>query len=218
MMYQKEAHEVIKELGSDETKGLSLNQIEQSREKYGKNELESKKKQSLFIRFLLEFKDILIIILLIAAVISLIIDPKEWIESVIIFVVVIINAILGIIQESKAEKSLEALKKMSSPLSKVIRDGKTIQIDSKDIVVGDIILVEAGDFIPADARLIECSNLQVDESALTGESVAVNKFSDVLEDKDLPLGDQKYVIFLNICDKWPRKSYCLSSGYANANW
>lgn len=194
-MYQKEAHEVIKELGSDETKGLSLNQIEQSREKYGKNELESKKKQSLFIRFLLEFKDILIIILLIAAVISLIIDPKEWIESVIIFVVVIINAILGIIQESKAEKSLEALKKMSSPLSKVIRDGKTIQIDSKDIVVGDIILVEAGDFIPADARLIECSNLQVDESALTGESVAVNKFSDVLEDKDLPLGDQKNMLF-----------------------
>ena len=194
-MYQKEAHEVIKELGSDETKGLSLNQIEQSREKYGKNELESKKKQSLFIRFLLEFKDILIIILLIAAVISLIIDPKEWIESVIIFVVVIINAILGIIQESKAEKSLEALKKMSSPLSKVIRDGKTIQIDSKDIVVGDIILVEAGDFIPADARLIECSNLQVDESALTGESVAVNKSSDVLEDKELPLGDQKNMLF-----------------------
>ena len=194
-MYQKEAHEVIKELGSDETKGLSLNQIEQSREKYGKNELESKKKQSLFIRFLLEFKDILIIILLIAAVISLIIDPKEWIESVIIFVVVIINAILGIIQESKAEKSLEALKKMSSPLSKVIRDGKTIQIDSKDIVVGDIILVEAGDFIPADARLIECSNLQVDESALTGESVAVNKSSDVLEDKELPLGDQKICYF-----------------------
>lgn len=194
-MYQKEAHEVIKELSSDETKGLSLNQIEQSREKYGKNELESKKKQSLFIRFLLEFKDILIIILLIAAVISLIIDPKEWIESVIIFVVVIINAILGIIQESKAEKSLEALKKMSSPLSKVIRDGKTIQIDSKDIVVGDIILVEAGDFIPADARLIECSNLQVDESALTGESVAVNKSSDVLEDKELPLGDQKNMLF-----------------------
>ena len=88
-MYQKEAHEVIKELGSDETKGLSLNQIEQSREKYGKNELESKKKQSLFIRFLLEFKDILIIILLIAAVISLIIDPKEWIESVIIFVFIL---------------------------------------------------------------------------------------------------------------------------------
>ena len=127
--------------------------------------------------------------------ISLIIDPKEWIESVIIFVVVIINAILGIIQESKAEKSLEALKKMSSPLSKVIRDGKTIQIDSKDIVVGDIILVEAGDFIPADARLIECSNLQVDESALTGESVAVNKSSDVLEDKELPLGDQKNMLF-----------------------
>ena len=89
MMYQKEAHEVIKELSSDETKGLSLNQIEQSREKYGKNELESKKKQSLFIRFLLEFKDILIIILLIAAVISLIIDPKEWIESVIIFVFIL---------------------------------------------------------------------------------------------------------------------------------
>ncbi|MEI3527499.1 MAG: HAD-IC family P-type ATPase [Bacilli bacterium] len=124
--------------------------------------------------------------------------PREWVESLIIFIVIIINAILGIIQENKAEKSLEALKKMSSPMCKVLRDGKVIPIETIHLVVGDIIMVEAGDFIPADARIIECSHLRVDESALTGESVTVEKISDVIdgiEDKEIALGNRKNMLF-----------------------
>ena len=133
--------------------------------------------------------------MLIAAVVSLIVDPHEWIESLIIFIVILVNAILGVVQESKAEKSLDALKKMSSPTCKVWRNGNLITIDTKDLVVGDIISVEAGDFIPADAKIIECSNLKVDESALTGESVAVDKDATEVLDHIVGLGDMKNCLF-----------------------
>lgn len=194
-MYKKNYQEILQDLSSNADKGLNLEEVKSRQTKYGKNELQGKKKQSLFVKFLCEFKDVLIIILLIAALVSLIIEPSEWIESLIIFIVVIINAILGVFQENKAEKSLEALQKMTSPLCKVIRDGNTVQIETKELVPGDIILIEAGDFIPADARIIECSNLQVDESALTGESVPVNKINDVILDDNLPIGDQKNLLF-----------------------
>lgn len=194
-MYRKSYQEIIAELASNEKQGLSEKDVQKRQETYGLNELTAKKKQSLVVRFLLQFKDVLIIILMIAAIVSLIIDPKEWIESLIIFIVIIINAILGVVQESKAEKSLEALQKMSSPLCKVIRKGETLQIETAQLVPGDIIVIEAGDFIPADARIIDCSNLQVDESALTGESVPVNKINATIESDNLPIGDQKNLLF-----------------------
>ncbi len=194
-MYRKRNVDVVNELGSNVQSGLSSQEVEARREKYGKNALEEHKKETLLVKFLKSFADVLIIILLVAAVISLIVDPLEWVDSLVIFIVVMLNAILGVVQESKAEKSLEALKKMSSPECKVIRNGVTDKIPSEDLVVGDIILIEAGDFIPADARLIDAVNLQVDESALTGESVPVTKMTDVIEGDAAALGDRKNMVF-----------------------
>ena len=192
---QKKFDELIVDLGIQDLNGLNDQQVEVQREKFGENALKEKKKQSLFIKFLLQFKDALIIILLIAAIISLIVDPEEWVESLIIFIVIIVNAILGVAQESKAEKSLDALKKMSSPSCKVIRNGVLVTLPTKELVVGDIIYVEAGDFIPADAKIIECSNLKVDESALTGESVAVDKDATEVLEHIVGLGDMKNCLF-----------------------
>ena len=194
-MYKKSSAEVVELLQSNVKDGLTAEQVLDSRQKHGLNELQESKKEPWIVKFLKQFADVLIIILLIAAVVSLIVDPHEWVESVVIFVVVMLNAILGVTQESKAEKSLEALKKMSSPNCKVIRNGQVDQIPSSELVVGDIILVEAGDFIPADARLIDAVNLQVDESALTGESLPVNKFVDTITDDATALGDRKNMLF-----------------------
>ena len=168
-------NDLIKKFNSNLEKGLNIDQVVENRNLYGENSLKANKKESLFVKFLKQFKDVLIIILLIAAAVSIAVDPHEWFESLIILIVVVINAVLGVFQENKAEKSLEALKKMSSPTSKVIRNGNLDVVESSSLVVGDIILVEAGDFIPADCRIIECTNLKVDESALTGESVSVDK-------------------------------------------
>ena len=168
-------YDLIKKFNSNLEKGLNIDQVVENRNLYGENSLKANKKESLFVKFLKQFKDVLIIILLIAAAVSIAVDPHEWFESLIILIVVVINAVLGVFQENKAEKSLEALKKMSSPTSKVIRNGNLDVVESSSLVVGDIILVEAGDFIPADCRIIECTNLKVDESALTGESVSVDK-------------------------------------------
>ncbi len=191
----KKLVELKQEFNSDLQTGLTDDQVAENREKYGKNELEEKKKTPMWLKFILEFKDPLIIILIIAAVVSVIVDPNEWIESVIIMVVVLINAILGLYQESKAEKSLEALKKMSAATCKVMRNSSLITIDAADLVVGDIIYVEAGDSIPADARIIECTNLKVEEAALTGESVPVGKNNEEIENDDIPLGDMKNCLF-----------------------
>ena len=192
---QKTLNELEVELNSNLNGGLNQQQVEQSLAKHGKNMLEEKKKTPLFIKFLLQFKDPLIIILMIAAIISVVVDPHEWIESVIIAVVVLINAILGVYQENKAEKSLEALKKMSASTCKVIRNNSLQTINATDLVVGDIILVEAGDSIPADARIIECTNLKVEEAALTGESVPVDKHSNYIDKEDIALGDMKNCLF-----------------------
>lgn len=187
--------ELEKKLKTDLERGLDDKKINESREKNGLNELEAKKKQNIFIKFLLQFKDTLIIILLIAAIVSVLVQPEEWYESVIILAIVIINAILGVYQENKAEKSLEALKKMSSPTAKVIRNGILQNIPSSEVVVGDIMLIEAGDSVCADGVIIECSNLKIDESALTGESVPVDKNSDYIEDTNIALGDRKNAVF-----------------------
>ena len=192
---QKNLNEFEKEFNSNLQCGLSNEQVQINREKHGKNVLEEKKKTPMILKFLGEFKDPLIIILIVAAIVSVIVDPHEWIESVIIMVVVLINAILGLYQENKAEKSLEALKKMSSATCKVIRENSIQTIPTEELVVGDIILVEAGDSIPADASIIECSNLKVEEAALTGESVPVDKNNTYIEEEDIPLGDKKNCLF-----------------------
>ena len=192
---QKKLNELETEFNSNLQSGLSAEQVDKNREAYGKNALEEKKKTPMILKFLAEFKDPLIIILIIAAIVSVIVDPHEWIESVIIMVVVLINAILGLYQENKAEKSLEALKKMSAASCKVIRGNAIQTIPTEELVVGDIILVEAGDSVPADARIIECSNLKVEEAALTGESVPVDKNSDYIEEDEIPLGDKKNCLF-----------------------
>lgn len=201
-MNQKQNYqEIIESLKSNMTEGLSTKEALKRKETYGNNELSSKKKTPLIIKFLGQFADFLVIILIIAAMLPIIVSPetwikdKEWIETIIIVAVIIINAIVGTIQENNAEKSLEALKKMSSPHTKVIRDGNLITINSNELVPGDIIYVEAGDFIPADARIIQSTNLLIDESALTGESVPVAKNSDVILKETTSLGDMTNCLY-----------------------
>ena len=194
-MITKTKQELEKMLETNSDLGLTSEQASIRLERNGLNELTEKKKESLLIKFLLQFKDTLTLILLAAAVISYVVDPHEWVESIIILVVVLLNAILGVFQENKAEKSLEALKKMSAPSSKVIRDGEAKLIDSKELVVGDILLLEAGDKVGSDARIIESYNLQIDESALTGESLPVNKNTSVFESNDVSLGDRKNMAY-----------------------
>lgn len=210
MYYNETTSEVIKELSSNEVNGLNDNQVLKIREKHGNNELKETKKKSIFIRFLLQFTDPLVIILFVAAIISIIADPKEWVESLIIFIVIVFNAILGLVQENNAEKSLEALKKLSSPNAKVIRNGQKQVIPSKDIVPGDIVLIEAGDYIPSDGRIIEAHNLQVDESMLTGESLPVNKISNPM-DGELAIGDQKNMVFASTICTYGRGSIIVTS-------
>ena len=171
--------ELKKNLKSNFERGLKAGEAEARLEVYGKNILSRKKKQSLFLRFLGQFNDFMIIILIVAAGISAVMayldGTGDYVESAIIIAIVVFNAILGLVQENKAEKSLEALKKMSAPTAKVIRDGQGLEISSEDIVPGDIIILEAGNYVPADCRLIESFNLKVDEASLTGETLPVLK-------------------------------------------
>ncbi|MDD3171246.1 MAG: calcium-translocating P-type ATPase, PMCA-type [Bacilli bacterium] len=195
MFNEKTYQEVLKEFNVDKNIGLSEVEVKNRKNEYGLNSLKEAKKKPLIWRFLMQFKDVLIIILLIAAIISVIVAPEEWIESLVILVVVLLNAILGVVQESKAEKSLDALKKLSSPSAKVLRSGNIYAVEASSLVPGDIIILEAGDFIPADARIIEQSKLQVDESALTGESVPVSKTIEATTNKNISLGDMKNMLF-----------------------
>lgn len=193
---------VLEELHSDAA-GLTQQEAQMRLEQNGKNRLEAAKGKSLLRRFLEQIADPMIIILLIAAFISgvlAVVENDSFTDVVIILAVVIINAVLGVYQESKAEKAIEALQEMSAATSKVLRDGQVQVIHSEDLVVGDVILLEAGDAVPADARVLESASLQVEEAALTGESVPVTKFIDLinLEDgaKDIPLGDRKNMLYM----------------------
>lgn len=187
------ASEKALELLSSSTDGLTDKQVSEARAKYGTNELAEGKKKSILIMFLEQFKDLMIIILLAASLISGFLG--EISDTIIILTVVIINAILGVTQESKAEKALSALKKMSSPYSKVKRNGETALIKSEEIVPGDIVYLEAGDIVPADIRLIESASLKIEEAALTGESVPSEKNTIPVESEDTPLGDRKNMAF-----------------------
>lgn len=178
--------------------GLTDNEVKEKREKYGLNKLAEGKKTSLFVKFLAQFKDFMIIVLIIAAIISGIVGYMEdgkITDSIIIMVVVVVNAIIGVAQESKAEKSLESLKKLSEYSAKVIRNGNNLVIPSSELVPGDIVILETGDYIPADLRLIEAVNLKVQESSLTGESTSVEKNTEKIEKEDVGIGDRTNMVF-----------------------
>ena len=196
-IYYTKDYQAIMELLGTNSKGLSNEEARSRLEKYGKNVLETGKKESLFIKFLRQFNDMMIIILLISAIISGVIsyyNNEPFTDSFVILAIVILNAIMGFMQEVKADKSIESLKKMSSPTIKVKREGKIKRINVENLVVGDIIIIEAGDYIPADARLFKCSSLSVDESSLTGESLPVDKNIEPIP-SDASLSDIKNIIF-----------------------
>lgn len=188
----KSTEEILKSF--DVTKsGLSDSQVESQYEKCGYNELNEKKKKSIFMVFLEQFKDLLVAILIIAGIISLITGNTE--STIVIFAVIIMNAILGTVQHIKAEQSLNSLKALSAPSAKVFRNGIKIEIPSKEVVPGDILILEAGDLVVADGRVIENFSLQVNESSLTGESESVNKHCEIIDNDEVALGDQKNMVF-----------------------
>jgi Ca2+-transporting ATPase len=194
------AEEVLKSLSTDVQKGLTAQQATQKLSEYGENKLKEKKKKTMFQRFMDQFKDVMILILIAAAVISFVIacyegEPKEFFEPALILLIVVINAIMGVMQESKAEKALDALKNLSAPHARVIRDGEEHVIDAAQLVPGDIIRLEAGDFVPADARLLRSVSLKSEESALTGESVPAEKDAGAEMNENAPLGDRHNMVF-----------------------
>ena len=201
MIYHSEhISSVLKELKTSPEAGLENSDIPFLLADYGENKLKEKKKKTNLQRFLDQFKDVMILILIVAAIISFVIacvegNPKEFFEPALILLIVIMNAIMGVMQESKAEKALDALKSLSAPHARVIRDGEESVIDAKNLVPGDIIRLEAGDFIPADARLIRSVSLKSEESALTGESVPSEKDADAIVDANAPLGDRTNMVF-----------------------
>ncbi|MBE7036575.1 MAG: cation-translocating P-type ATPase [Ruminococcaceae bacterium] len=198
--YHLPVEEMLERLATDPEKGLTEEKVGRLKERFGENKLQEKAKKSNFRRFLDQFKDVMILILLAAAVVSFIIacverNPKEFFEPLLILLIVVLNAVLGVAQESKAEKALDALKNMSAPHARVIREGKESVIDAKELVPGDVIRLEAGDFIPADARLLKSVSLKSEESALTGESVPAEKDADAEVLERAPLGDRSNMVF-----------------------
>ena len=195
--YTQSVEDVLQELGVG-AEGLSAAQAEERLAKYGPNKLKEAEKPTLLQRFLEQLKDPMLIILLIAAGVSaltgMLSGENEWAEVIIILAVVLLNAILGVIQESKAEAAIEALQTMTAATCKVLRDGKQVSIHSTELVPGDVVILEAGDAVPADGRIIENASLKIEEAALTGESVPVNKVLEALgvaEGKnEIPLGDR----------------------------
>ena len=199
-MHSKTREEVLKSLSSNAERGLTSSQVAELQGKFGPNKLSEGKKKTNLQRFLEQFKDVMIIILLLAAAVSFVVacfghDPMEFFEPALILLIVVLNAVLGVVQESKAEKALDALKNMSAPHARVIRDGQEQVIDASGLVPGDIIRLEAGDFVPADARLLKSVSLKSEESALTGESVPSEKDAEAAVEEKAPLGDRDNMVF-----------------------
>lgn len=198
--HSQTAEQTVQILSSDISSGLTEQQVQKLQTKYGENKLREKKTKTNLQRFLDQFKDVMILILILAAIISFVIacmegELKEFFEPVLILIIVIVNAIMGMMQESKAEKALDALKNLSAPHAKVLRNGEEKLIESTQLVPGDIIRLEAGDFIPADARLLQSASLKIEESALTGESVPSEKDADLVIDEAAALGDRSNMVF-----------------------
>ncbi|MBQ3104750.1 MAG: calcium-translocating P-type ATPase, PMCA-type [Lachnospiraceae bacterium] len=201
MVYHAGAVEdVQKELGADPVRGLTSEEAERRQKKYGLNQLKEKKKKTTLQRLLDQFKDVMILILMAAAAVSFVVacvegEAGEFFEPVLILLIVVLNAVMGVAQESKAEKALDALKTLSAPHAKVLRDGEEKVIESSELVPGDVIRLEAGDFVPADARLLISASLKCEESALTGESVPAEKEAQAEVGEEAPLGDRSNMVF-----------------------
>lgn len=193
--------EVLQKLKTDKRGGLAKQEVENRQKEYGKNKLKEKPKETILVRFIKQFNDFMIIILIIASIISAGVSymqgENDYIDSIIIIAIVVLNAIMGVIQETKAEKSIEALQKMTPRKSKVIREGKTEEINAEDLVPGDIVILEAGNYVPADSRIIEAHNLKIEESSLTGETEAVTKDAEMICKKDVPLGDRLNMAYMS---------------------
>lgn len=200
MWHMLRTEEIARRLETSIKFGLAEGEISIRREKYGENKLEEKKKESIIIRFIKQFNDFMIIILIIASIISAITSylqgENDYIDSIIIIAIVILNAIMGLVQEARAEKSIESLKKLTPQIAKTIRDGKLREINSEELVPGDIIELEAGNYVPADCRIIEAFNLKIEESSLTGETEPVEKNSSEILKEKMPLGDMKNMGFM----------------------
>lgn len=196
--FSKTEEQVKKQLNTEFQKGLSNQEVQKRQQEYGFNELKAKKKKSLFQKFIEQFKDFTILVLIVAAIVSGIVGVSEGegiTDTIIILIVVVLNAVIGVIQESKAEKSLEALQKLSDHASKVIRNGRMDVIPSRLLVPGDVVVLETGDYIPADLRIIEAVNLKSQESALTGESVPVEKQTQAIHEQEVGIGDRTNMLF-----------------------
>lgn len=199
MWETKEIREVARILKTNTKLGLKDEEVQSRLKQYGKNEIKDKKKENIFIKFLKQFNDFMIIILIIASTVSAIITKFEgtgdYFDSIIIIAIVVMNAIMGVAQEARAEKSLEALKSLTAPIAKVRREGKVVTVPSKEIVPGDIVLLEAGNYVPADCRLIFSSNLKIEESSLTGETLPVLKEAEAKLLENQPIGDMINMVF-----------------------
>ncbi|BBE25635.1 cation-transporting ATPase [Latilactobacillus curvatus] len=193
--FTQSTDETLKSLATT-TDGLTQDQVAERLAKYGRNQLTETKRKSLFVRFLEQFKDFMIIVLLVAAMIAGFL-AHEWPDAIIILAVVILNAVFGVFQEAKAEQAIDALKEMATPDAHVRRNGQIVKIKSEELVVGDIVLLEAGDIVPADLRLLESAALKIEESALTGESVPVDKTVATLTDPESGIGDRTNMAFMN---------------------
>ena len=200
MWYTLRTDEVVRKLNTDIKKGLTKEEVKKRKEKYGKNKLKDKPKESIIIRFIKQFNDFMIIILIIASIISAVVSymqgENDYFDSIIIIAIVFFNAIMGLVQEEKAEKSIEALKQMTPQLANVIREGKIEQINAEELVPGDIIIIEAGNNIPADCRIIESAILKVEESSLTGEIEPVEKSEGAIQKNDASEGNIANMAFM----------------------
>ena len=206
-VYQKTKEAVLQEVGSSKA-GLTSQEVESRREKYGYNELTEGKKKPVFVIFLEQFKDFLVIILIVAAIVSIALGDLE--SAAVILAVIVMNAILGTVQQIKAEHSLESLKQISTPTAKVLRDGKTMVVSSREVTVGDIVYLEAGDSVCADGRILENASLKINESALTGESLNVEKEDTIIEG-EVPLGDRKNMVYSGSFVTYGRGSFLVTS-------
>ncbi|MBL7184037.1 MAG: HAD-IC family P-type ATPase, partial [Anaerolineae bacterium] len=193
--YTKPVEEVAEALGTDLNRGLTAREAQARLEKFGPNELQEQPRPGFWKMLLDQFNQFLVLILIVSAVVSFFLG--EYLDSGAIMAIVILNAILGVVQESKAEEALAALQKMAAPNAAVLRDGHLLTIPAREVVPGDVVLLETGNYIPADVRLVESVNLRVEEASLTGESVPVEKKADLVLEKDLPLGDRRNSAYMS---------------------
>ena len=200
MWHNKNTYEIEGKLNTNIKKGLTKKEVQARQEEYGKNKLKEKKKVSIITRFIKQFNDFMIIILIIASIISAVVsymqNQNDYIDSIIIIAIVILNAIMGLIQEERAEKSIESLKKLTPQIAKIIRDGETKEILAEELVPGDIIELSDGNYVPADCRIIEEFNLKIEESSLTGENEPVLKTKEKISKECIPIGDMKNMAFM----------------------